>query len=306
MEKLELQKAGRVNGASGFTLVEVMLYLAIVGLVIMIGFNAVGGRTAQVQFTDSMRGLHGYVNSQYNEFINGVMPADLTCSYSDDNNRTPEIYSTEDAQPDGTCVLLGKAFVFTDAEDGDSRIVDTYNLVGRNLISATEDDNCGADDLRCLDPYVIDLNDPRVYELLWGTEFIKGNERNHTVFGNGGNPIEDAEVNGTTDNVRGFGWLKLPTTNQVVPLVFGTNPAFGKFTAEDFGPDIYVAHETVLQEEGSVPKVALNTEFNSAFCFQGSNGQYAMLVFGEGESQEVVNLTFGEETSTHDCRPSNE
>jgi len=143
----------------GFTLVEVMLYLAVVGLVIMIGFNAVAGRTAQVQFTDSMRDLHGYVTAQYSEFVSGVKPYEgMGCKYGngDQPNIDPEVIS------DGSCILFGKVFIFETDNYGDPTVVKTYNLVGKNLpddrVTGYGGSNCNSRDLRCVKPAVIEFS----------------------------------------------------------------------------------------------------------------------------------------------------
>jgi len=285
-----------------FTLVEVMLYLAIVGLVILIGFNAVGGRTAEVQFTDSARSLHGYITSQYSEFVSGVRPDDSGCVY-----RPGSTEPRFDEDSDGSCILFGKVFIFAaEADDtgGDDTVLQTYNLVGRKITDEQYGQpGCNSNDLSCVAPALIPEGD-RPYQILWGTKFIKGNERNHRIFGNSGDPTDLA--NRSTDNARGFGWLKNPVSNEVIPIVFGFNPQVGSstFTVDDLSSPLLYRANAVAFSEGDTSnthKATMGTEFNTAFCIQGTNGRIAMLLFGEDENQEVINLTFAERTDSHDC-----
>ncbi len=307
MKQKHLKKHNRNREQRGFTLIEVMLYLAIVGLVIMIGMNALGGRSAQVQFSDSMRDLHGYITSQYSEFVSGIRPYDTGCSYAPVPATRPSVGPL--VTSDGTCILFGRVFIFEASSDGpgkNSDQVETYNLVARNITDDTfGDDNdiadtCNLNHLLCLNPHVIDDLSPQVKQILWGVEFIGGNESNHGLFNNSGNP-DHLPVNSKIDNVRGFGWLKEPVSNRIIPIVFGSAPGT-VFVASTLQADqsIYRSHAKA-KNEGATPRAALNAEFNSAFCFRGPNDQVAMLVFGEGESQEVINLTFEESTQTHDC-----
>lgn len=305
MKQKMSKKLGLNKHQTGFTLVEVMLYLAITGLVIMIGLNAVGGRTADVRFTDSMRSLQGFVTAQYGEFVNGVKPPEVGCSYPNTAATEPNLVAG--GTSDGTCILFGKVFVFEDNPPGDNTVVKVYNLVGRNLDESQYSESlpgCNSEDLRCVHPAVLNLNAPVTNQILWGTEFVKGNERNHSLFGNTGDPWDGGGFNSRSDNVRGFGWLKEPVTNEIIPVVFGSNQANGspQFTADLLNNHlIYVSHRKATDELSANPNVALGGEFNSAFCFEGPSGQMGMLIMGEGESQEVVNLTFGEETDTHVC-----
>lgn len=291
---------------TGFTIIEVMLYLAVVGLVFLIGINAVSGRSAKVQFTDSMRDLHGYITAQYSQFVSGVKPYDWGCEYT--VAATPA-YEAPNVGPavtsDGSCILFGKVFVFEAASDGpmaDSAMVESYNLVARNVTDPADFGfvGCDTENFVCLDPTVIDSGAPLTHQILWGTEFTAGNESTHLLFGNGNIlQLDTFPFNNDNDNVRGFGWLRDPTTSKIIPISFGAQPPT-KFTASMLSdPTIYRSHAQALLA-GAQPR-ALIGDFNSAFCFRGPSGDPAMLIIGEGESQEVVTLNFTEYMTTHDC-----
>jgi prepilin-type N-terminal cleavage/methylation domain-containing protein len=305
MNKIQYIKNQTANTQSGFTLVEVMLYLAIVGLVFLIGINAFGGQSGQVRYTDSMRSLQSYVQNQYSQFSSGVMPAAEGCRY-EGASRNPILSESSD----GSCVQFGKVFLLSTESPTQIQI---YDLVARN----PKDTNFGADssiegqcnsfDYRCLDPSVINEGSPVVYETLWGAEFFRGIEPRYGLFGNSSSPAE-MRNNRKPDNIRAFGWIRDPSTNQIVPIVFGGVPSESDQPADlntIKEPENYRytenAIKTATQSTTVFPRVALGSEVGSAFCFRSSNGSIGMLTIGIAESQDTVGLELKEGITYHDC-----
>lgn len=60
------------SNAAGFTLVEVVLFLALSALFLLIAFTGLVGRSQNVQFTDSIRSLEGFMQKQISDVRNGV------------------------------------------------------------------------------------------------------------------------------------------------------------------------------------------------------------------------------------------
>ena len=111
----------------GFTIIGVMMFLAISSL-LLIGVFAMSGSLIQgTRFTDSIRGLQSYLQRQYGETSSGV------------NTRTAANGCVAGVTSPGTgnCLLLGKVIVFT----VNSSTVDTYTVIGTepvtSLINAT-------------------------------------------------------------------------------------------------------------------------------------------------------------------------
>lgn len=57
---------------SGFTFVEIILFLALTGLFLLIAFTGLVGRSRNVQFTDSIRSMEGFMQRQISDVRNGV------------------------------------------------------------------------------------------------------------------------------------------------------------------------------------------------------------------------------------------
>src|SRR5680860_356640 len=111
----------RTQNQKGFTLIEVILYFALSSAFIVIAFIGIQGRTANVQFTDSMRSLQSYLISEQNKVLNGVnsnttVPAG--CELSTDPNPLPG--------KNDVCILLGRIVTFgSDPTDLSKIIADT-------------------------------------------------------------------------------------------------------------------------------------------------------------------------------------
>ena len=106
----------------GFTVIEVMLFLGITGLLFLIALVGTGTTIRTVRFTDSGRSVTAYIQSQYDDIINGVNTrlGNETC--------TAGIVSTGSNQTPGTsnCLLIGKLIVFQTG----SPTINLYNVVG--------------------------------------------------------------------------------------------------------------------------------------------------------------------------------
>lgn len=99
----------------GFTIIEVMMFLAISSLLLMGVFMLSGNLINGTRFTDSVRGLEGFLQRQYDEVSSGVNTRDNTGCLG-----APSTPGTSN------CLLLGKVIVFRITTD----TVDTYNVIG--------------------------------------------------------------------------------------------------------------------------------------------------------------------------------
>jgi type II secretory pathway pseudopilin PulG len=106
----------------GFTIVEVSLFLAISGLLVLIALIGTGSSIQTTRFSDTGRSTHAYLQKQYDNLLNGVnsRPGQEQCSGS--------IVDSTSNQSPGTsnCLLLGKAMRI---KTGGSNIT-TYDIVG--------------------------------------------------------------------------------------------------------------------------------------------------------------------------------
>lgn len=167
----------------GFTIIEVLLVLAITGLLFLIGFYGVGGRTRTVQTTDSMRSLESFIQEQYNEVRTGVNPEGV--GGTDENT-----------------IVLGRIFGF---QPGDSTVTIFY-VIGDRLFGDELNLAPGEQDI-----HLINRAEPSTlvatqeYELPWSSTFLTG--RNGT---------EAADYSY-------FGFIRSPGSSQIYPVAVKTS-----------------------------------------------------------------------------------
>ena len=163
------------NSDRGFTIIEVILFLALTALFMMIAFAGISGRSGQVQFTDSMRSLASYLQRQYSDTLNGVNIRDNTlgCQYAVGGGIN--FSSSEPGRSE--CTVMGKAVVFSDGSDA----AGVYVIVGRFLTQTVD-----SSDPNYLDPSLSDIDlimaaEPvvlkdqldEVYDLEWQSQFVE-------------------------------------------------------------------------------------------------------------------------------------
>ncbi len=136
---------GKQHVHSGYTIVEVMIFIAVSAFIFLAAITAIGGRQQQVQFSQSVREFESRIADVINDVTTGFYPtngsiscnvtaADITISAS----ATPiEIGSNE------SCLYVGKALQFSPVEGvvstgtaGDPTKMWIYNLAGRKFTQA--------------------------------------------------------------------------------------------------------------------------------------------------------------------------
>jgi len=103
-----------VNSARGFTIIEVMLFLAITGglfAALMIGVNT--GITQQ-RYLDSVRSYKALIQNQYSEVLNTRNDNAGKYKCSDSNDGSVEQADPQDVNGTSHCVILGRAIQITD------------------------------------------------------------------------------------------------------------------------------------------------------------------------------------------------
>jgi len=110
--------------AAGYTIVEVSLFLAISGLLVLVVLIGTGTTLQATRFTDSARSLSAYVQKQYDDLLNGVntRTGSEACTAGVVSANPPT------GQPAGTstCLLLGKLVTLKQ----NSSTLQSYNIVG--------------------------------------------------------------------------------------------------------------------------------------------------------------------------------
>lgn len=257
---------------AGFTLIEVMLFLAITGLLFLIGFFGTTFQIRNVRFTDSMRSLHSNLQKQYTLVATGANPRDVsaTCTNPGGALGTPPTFGTGTAAANDTagdaggCVLLGKLVKLSP----DNSNLTSYYVVGTRL-SASQLTGDDVTDLRnsgpALSPQAIDSQ-----EITWGANFIQ--------------PSSAASNNQS----QAFAYLRSPSTGRIMTFAFSND---------------VITNGTIPGNDAAMRSAitTANLAVNAGYCFKGTSGNQAIIKLGYDKRGDALDLAFDGFNTNTDC-----
>lgn len=153
----------RTQKNSGFTIIEVMLFLAITGALTVGLLAGAGVSINQQRYRDSVNSLKGLLQEQYGQVTNVINSEENNpiCTQSGSSL----VMDESDTQTRGTsdCLVIGR-FVLIEP----TKVV-AYNLIGRPPVGpATE-----TSDITVLGSYAMAVDVPESYEIGWGARVVQ-------------------------------------------------------------------------------------------------------------------------------------
>lgn len=241
---------------AGFTIIELVLFLALSSLMIIAAMIAVSGRTQQVQYTDSTRLTESFFESRQTQALNGVLRDETEqCSYS--------LGAYTGGSNDGSCVFLG--YLFEAFPSTSENSIDVYQVFGKRIASNDP----------CLE-LPANVNDP----------LACAEPRLAPVTAAVAQPIESFDMpwaltvsqltNGGTD-VNMFGYLRNPVGQELIPVAFTAG------TQAD-------ANSPAAYRQGYATSF-IGSEFNVTMCTTNTR-KPAAIQFGAGESKLSIDALF--------------
>lgn len=151
----------------GYTIVEVTLFMAISGLLLMIAFVGTANTIRTFRFTDSGRSLTAYVQKQYDNVLNGIntRTTPLACENGVVGSGAAKNPGT------GNCLLMGKVLLFSQ----NSSVIKTYDVVGTeptNVDYGRTDEQLISD----FNPKIVTTVGSGTYDIAWGA-YVSGTKR---------------------------------------------------------------------------------------------------------------------------------
>lgn len=180
-----------LEGAKGFTIIEVTIFLGISGLLLVGMFLGTGTLVAQQRFKDTTDNLQGYFQAQYEEVVNGV------------NTRSSGVVCGAASTDPGRsgCLLLGK--VLTVSASGTSiqasYIISTVSLTGTEADDSARLIRAGLK--------VVDAGQT-TYELKWGAELSQVTRST---------PLISQPGRGAVNSIA---FVQLPDSGRIVQLYY--------------------------------------------------------------------------------------
>lgn len=130
--------------SDGYTIIEVIIVLAVSGFLLVSAMTFLSGRESQVRFSQSMRNLQSKLQDWINDVPTGFAggasgKTDLStirCMLAGDR---PQINRVGGGPNRADCIFLGKAIQFTDASappsDGQASNIYAYSVFGRRALN---------------------------------------------------------------------------------------------------------------------------------------------------------------------------
>ncbi|CAM6000316.1 unnamed protein product [Sphagnum balticum] len=268
-----------MNGGSsprGYTIVEVMVFLAISSLMFLIAASFISGKQASAEFKQGINEINSQIQETINDVANGdtASNSNFTCISSESG-----LSFNTTANSDGSnlgCVTLGKVIQFDVANSDATTNLDNYNIytvVGRQF-EATNTTNDIANlattlsdaDPEALAPGTTGAPDFTKYDTLdWGLQVTKMTDNGEDINGVG----FFSDFGGLNNGGQQSG----SQTVQVLPFGSGTTEtALTMVTNEIDSASSYPS-------SGAVP-----TNPDILICFDGPSGEYGSLSIGDAST----------------------
>lgn len=152
----------KTQASKGFTIIEIMLFLAITGALAVSILVGSGAAIGQQRYRDSVNSLKGYIQDQYGEItsvVNGD-PNKPVCSQLDDALTLDD--TKQQARGTSDCLLMGRYI-----------LIEPTKLTAYNVIGHSQAKDAGSDDTTVLKKYALTLTDPETEEVGWGAKIVK-------------------------------------------------------------------------------------------------------------------------------------
>jgi len=122
----------RVKKQTGYTILEVLIFLAVSSLMFVSAMRAINGRQKQVQFTQSIQEFDAKIKDLINDVTTSYYPTNETVNCIVDNGGEVVIGKSETPQELGTnddCIYVGKVIHFQ--SNGDDTAMRIYAMAGK-------------------------------------------------------------------------------------------------------------------------------------------------------------------------------
>jgi type II secretory pathway pseudopilin PulG len=146
----------------GFTIIEVMLFLAITGLLTVAVFVGASATLGQQRYRDSVNSLKGLIQEQYSQ-VGSVVNSDTNnpvCTRAGSTINFDE--DAEQARGTSECLQMGRFLLVEPTK------VTTYNVIGESKTGTM-----AGGDTATLQNYALAATSPEVTEVAWRARIVK-------------------------------------------------------------------------------------------------------------------------------------
>ncbi|MDL2363580.1 MAG: hypothetical protein QFB86_04340 [Patescibacteria group bacterium] len=282
------------SGSQGYTVLEVMIFLAISGLMFVLAASFISGKQSKSQFKQGMNDFKSNIMRVENDVSNGFFPSNANFSCTAGSAGQPTFGATAKAQ--GTnqgCAFIGKIVQFVPDDGtvsgGNKKVYNLVTLAGRQYQS----------DVNSLPPESFAQSRPiAIYSpagtpdltekinLQWGLEVTKvyTGADNHTIGAFGMFSSFSKSSSGTLDTGgQSTLLMEMPssTMNQTETSLAGSLGTAATLSALD------------AAVAGQSPTISV--------CLKGDNNQHGLLTVGGGNGQRLATTIQVSDTAMGSC-----
>lgn len=248
--------------SEGFTIVEVMLFLGISGMLLLMVIIGSGMMAARQRFTDTTDSLETRLVSEYDQVANGVNTRGASSSCPSD--------TTTIAGTSKNCLLLGRLLTISD----DRQHIDSRYVVST---SASVNGLSDADKLLSVGPTVVD-DSMTTYELKWGATIFSASRSTVGASGTGRGVVDTIAI------------LRIPDSGQMAQLYYekGTTGMTARLR-QVLSDSVEVSRALNPPATNVSPSLALCLRNNSDF---GTQSVRSALYFGQGSASAGITTNY--------------
>jgi type II secretory pathway pseudopilin PulG len=191
------------QGEKGFTILELILFIAISGGLLLMVLVATDSVAKRQRFSDSVNSFQSYLQKQYDEVVSGVnirgMGTIPGCKGYDTAPGTEE-----------KCLLLGKLITYTTNGTTNTEMTASY-IISQELLPETgHEGDTDEQKLSYIQPTISTLGETE-YELKWGATI--------TGMSKSTKPVSELRT-----TIRRIAFMRLPDSSRIVTLFYEGNP----------------------------------------------------------------------------------
>lgn len=248
----------------GFTIIELTLFLAISGLLLMAMLIGTGTMAARQRFTDTTDSLQTFFQSQYEEVINGVNVRSSSNSCTADGGTTTTPGKSQ-------CLLLGKVLTIhtTNTKADMAYIVSTIN----------SDDYGGSDQEKLKKAGLQVVADGMTtYELKWGATFSQTSRSTSLLGGSG------------RGSVNSIAFIRLPDSDRIQQLYYQNSIGYSASNLTT------ALTNTLTNDSEAFSPRADATGASLAVCVKNdkdfTSSPRAAIIFGQGKGAGTITTNY--------------
>ncbi len=257
----------------GFTIIEVMIFLAISGLMLTMALIGSGNLARQARFSDTVNSLHSTLQKQFEDVANGV------------NTRATGSAGCSSGSPlpgSDNCLLLGKVISFDD--DGGSDITIRY------VTGTPATTNALMTDLFMSNPQAR-TDGQSTIELAWGATFQVASRYTAPSDLNNSDPRKLGDP--SRARINNIAFIRSPNSSQIVTYFF-----YSDGTAVGDVQDGLTGTFAASGKDGATWNHPLTTGTQATICITNKEDwsvtsyPVAAILFGSGQGAASIDTNF--------------